>query len=173
MTHPLNSLHNVFSRTNEPAQAAPGSPPPSTPIGEFHDDIDYVSMELAGIHISRIMRNPSPALLYEEALKYEAGTYITSSGALSVRSGERTGRSPKDKRVVKEPSSQDKIWWGKVNIPMDEHTFLINRERAIDYLNTRDRLYVFDGYLDGPPNIELRFEWFVLWLITLCLCTTC
>jgi len=157
MTHPLNSLHNVFSRESEKKAApAPGSPPALKPVGEFHDDIDYVSMELAGIHTSRIMRNPSPALLYEEALKYEPGTYITSTGALSVRSGERTGRSPKDKRVVREPSSEDKIWWGKINIPMDEHTFLINRERAIDYLNTRDRLYVFDGYAGWEPKYRIK-----------------
>lgn len=113
-------------------------------------------MEPQGIHISRIMRNPSPPVLYEEALKYEAGSYITATGALSVSSGERTGRSPKDKRVVKELSSQDKIWWGRVNIPMEEHTFLINRERAIDFLNTRDRLYVFDGYAGWAPEYRIK-----------------
>ena len=38
------------------------------------------------------------------------------------------------------------IQWGAINIQMDEHTFEINRERAIDYLNTRDNVYVFDGF---------------------------
>ena len=38
------------------------------------------------------------------------------------------------------------IQWGAINIQMDEHTFEINRERTIDYLNTRDNVYVFDGF---------------------------
>ena len=38
------------------------------------------------------------------------------------------------------------VWWGKVNIPCDAQTFAINRQRARDYLNTRDRLYCFDGF---------------------------
>lgn len=45
-----------------------------------------------------------------------------------------------------EETSKDDVWWGPVNIKMDEHTFEINRERAIDYLNTRDLVYVFDGF---------------------------
>jgi phosphoenolpyruvate carboxykinase (ATP) len=66
--------------------------------------------------------------------------------ALQNFSGNKTGRSPKDKRIVYEDSSKNDIWWGPVNIKMDEHTFEINRERAIDYLNTRDTVYVFDGF---------------------------
>jgi phosphoenolpyruvate carboxykinase (ATP) len=49
---------------------------------------------------------------------YETGTAITSSGALTAYSGAKTGRSPKDKRIVYEASSQDEIWWGPVNKPM-------------------------------------------------------
>jgi ATP-dependent phosphoenolpyruvate carboxykinase len=48
----------------------------------------------------------------------EVGSAITSSGALSAYSGTKTGRSPSDKRVVKEPSSENDIWWGPVNKPM-------------------------------------------------------
>ena len=62
--------------------------------------------------------NPSPAALYEDALVYETGSAITSSGALSAYSGAKTGRSPSDKRIVEEPSSKDNVWWGPVNKPM-------------------------------------------------------
>lgn len=55
--------------------------------------------------------NPSVAALYEDALVYETGTAITSSGALSAYSGKKTGRSPLDKRVVKEPGSENDIWY--------------------------------------------------------------
>ena len=62
--------------------------------------------------------NPSVPALYEDALVYETGSAITSSGALSAYSGAKTGRSPSDKRVVEEDSSKDNIWWGPVNKPM-------------------------------------------------------
>merc|ERR1712226_1334223 len=45
-----------------------------------------------------------------------------------------------------EEMTADDVWWGKVNVKLDYKSFLTNRERAIDYLNTRRRLYVIDGY---------------------------
>ncbi|KAG0301406.1 Protein kinase C-like 1, partial [Linnemannia gamsii] len=63
-----------------------------------------------------------------------------------------TGRSPKDKRIVDEESTSEDIWWGPVNTKMTEHAFLINHERAVDYLNTRERLYVFDGFAGWDPK---------------------
>jgi phosphoenolpyruvate carboxykinase (ATP) len=53
------------------------------------------------------------AELYEQAIKFEKGSFITSTGALATLSGAKTGRSPKDKRVVKEETSKDDLWWGK------------------------------------------------------------
>ena len=58
------------------------------------------------------------AALYEDALVYETGSAITSSGALSAYSGAKTGRSPSDKRIVKEEGSEKDVWWGPVNKPM-------------------------------------------------------
>jgi ATP-dependent phosphoenolpyruvate carboxykinase len=49
---------------------------------------------------------------------HESGSAITSSGALSAYSGAKTGRSPSDKRIVQEPSSEKEVWWGPVNKPM-------------------------------------------------------
>ena len=110
-----------------------------------------------------LKRNAPVSLLYEDAIRNE-GAIISSSGALINFSGKKTGRSPKDKRIVFEETSKDEIWWGSVNIKMDERkpsqtkpfqneidlrsadTFEINRERAIDYLNTRENVYVFDGF---------------------------
>lgn len=62
--------------------------------------------------------NPSVAALYEDALVFETGSAITSTGALTAYSGAKTGRSPLDKRIVKEPGSEMDIWWGPVNKPM-------------------------------------------------------
>merc|ERR1719453_979949 len=89
----------------------------------------------------------SPAgVLYQQALEHESGSAIVSTGALAVTSGKKTGRSPLDKRVVEEEESVNDVWWGKVNVKLSLDSFLTNRERAIDYLNTRPRLYVVDGY---------------------------
>jgi phosphoenolpyruvate carboxykinase (ATP) len=111
-----------------------------------------------GIEVENVVRNVMPATLYEEAILHEEGAAIADSGAIMVRSGEKTGRSPKDKRIVEHADSKDDIWWGSVNMPVDEHTFEINRERAIDYLNTRKKLYVVDGYAgwDREERIKVR-----------------
>src|SRR3954453_1863691 len=94
-----------------------------------------------GLAVTEVHRNLPPSLLYEHAIRYEKDTSIAQNGALVAYSGVKTGRSPKDKRVVKDPKSEAGVWWGSVNIPLDAHAFAINRERAHDYLNTRDRLY--------------------------------
>lgn len=99
-----------------------------------------------GINVEDIRRNLSPAVLYQEAIQTEKSTAIANSGALIAYSGSKTGRSPKDKRVVRHPDSEHDVWWGSVNIEIDEPTFLVNRERAVDYLNTRQRLYVVDAF---------------------------
>ncbi|MDM8527303.1 phosphoenolpyruvate carboxykinase (ATP) [Anaerolineales bacterium HSG24] len=111
-----------------------------------------------GIEVEDIIRNASPPALYQEALKYEPEAALAASGALMVRSGEKTGRSPKAKRIVSHPDSKDNIWWGSVNIAIEEEVFQINRERAMDYLNTRDRLYVVDAYGGWDPKERVKIR---------------
>ena len=114
------------------------------------------SLEEHGITVKKIHRNLAPCRLYEEAILNEPGTRIAASGALVAYSGAKTGRSPKDKRIVKtEPSSPD-IWWGSVNVALEPNIFDINRERAVDYLNTRDHLYCFDGFAGWDPQTQIK-----------------
>jgi len=112
----------------------------------------------AGLNPQVVYRNLSAPQLYELALAFEPGTHITSSGALATRSGAKMGRSPKDKRVVRDPEVEKDLWWGKAspNFVMDDKTFLTNRERAIDYLNTLDRLYVVDAYVNWDPKYRVK-----------------
>lgn len=111
---------------------------------------------------STIMRNPGVAKLYELGLQekghplYSSQTRITSTGALAARSGTCTGRIPKDKRVVDEETTRDKVWWGPVNFPMHERDFEITRKRAIDFLNTREHLYVVDGFANWDPKNRIK-----------------
>lgn len=113
-------------------------------------------LEKHGITVKSIVRNASPSRLYELALQNEKGSAISSSGAMIAMSGEKTGRSPKDKRIVDESSTTGDIWWGDVNIKLDGHTFDISRERCIDYLNTRQRLFCVDGYAGWDPEQRIK-----------------
>ena len=115
-------------------------------------------LESHGIQVKKILRNASPAELYEEAIRHESDTRLSSAGALMAYSGSKTGRSPKDKRVVRNPAFEEEVWWGSVNVPLDETAFLINRERALDYLNTRQCIYCTDGYAgwDSKHRLKVR-----------------
>ncbi|CAI4045415.1 phosphoenolpyruvate carboxykinase PCK1 SKDI_11G3060 [Saccharomyces kudriavzevii IFO 1802] len=105
--------------------------------------------------VTTIRRNAPAAVLYEDGLK-EKKTVISSSGALIAYSGVKTGRSPKDKRIVEESTSKDEIWWGPVNKPCSERTWSINRERAADYLRTRDHIYIVDAFAGWDPKYRIK-----------------
>src|SRR3954466_93914 len=76
-----------------------------------------VEHSLQEITASEIVQNAAPARLYELAVS-EEGAAIVASGALATYSGEKTGRSPKDKRIVENPESKGDVWWGSVNMPV-------------------------------------------------------
>jgi phosphoenolpyruvate carboxykinase (ATP) len=113
------------------------------------------------IQVEEIHRNLNAARCYEQAIRhailnYEEGTTIANSGALIAYSGEKTGRSPTDKRIVKDQPSEKDIWWGNVNIPIPDTTFQTNRERAIDFLNTRPELFVVDGFAGWDERHRMK-----------------
>lgn len=108
------------------------------------------------VTVPQVHRNLPPGKLYEHAIRFEKESSIADNGALVAYSGAKTGRSPKDKHIVRHPESENDIWWGPVNIPVDARTFAINRERARDFLNTRERLYCFDGFAGWDPNYRIK-----------------
>lgn len=110
-----------------------------------------------GITVGKITRNATPARLYEHAI-IGHDAVIASSGALATRSGDKTGRSPRDKRIVESPETDRDIWWGEVNIQMTERSFMINRQRARDFLNTKSQLFVADGYAGWDPRYRLKIR---------------
>ena len=110
------------------------------------------------ITVSSIGRNLPAARLYEEAIRFDRDASIAENGALVAYSGAKTGRSPKDKHIVRSPKSEQDIWWGSVNIPIEQRSFDINRRRAKDFLNTRDRLYCFDGFAGWDPEYRKKIR---------------
>src|SRR3954469_8775606 len=104
------------------SQSATASQMNSTNPGSF-------TLNQHGLAVAEVHRNLPPSALYEHAIRYEKDASIAQNGALVAYSGAKTGRSPKDKRVVEHAASKNDIWWGAVNIPCDERTFQINRQR--------------------------------------------
>ncbi len=115
------------------------------------------SLEKYELTVERIIRNAPPSRLYEHGLRNEAGTAIASSGGIIAMSGEKTGRSPKDKRIVDRARARRTTCGGARSTSSSTSTvFMINRERAIDYLNTRAQLYVVDGFAGWDPQHRIK-----------------
>ncbi len=97
-----------------------------------------------------IFRNLAPAQFIEESLRLAHGE-LSNRGALVTRTGERTGRSPKDKFIVREPGSANQIAWGKVNQPMEIDEFERLHTTVRRYLEQRS-LYVQDSYAGADTH---------------------
>src|SRR5579862_3365971 len=97
--------------------------------------------------------NLSVAKLVEESIRRGEGL-LTASGALNAMTGKRTGRSPRDKWTVEEPSSKDRIWWGKVNQPISEENYFGLRQEVLAYLQGRE-LFVMDGFAGADPRYSM------------------
>ncbi len=110
-----------------------------------------------GISVSDVRRNLSPAALYEAAI-LSGDAQVVSSGALATRSGSKTGRSPKDKRVVDNSPSSGDIWWGDINIGLEDASFQVNRRTAVEYLNSRRHVFVVDGYAGWDNQHQLKIR---------------
>ena len=108
------------------------------------------------LSVKEIHRNLPPSVLYVHSIRYDKEATIADNGALVAYSGEKTGRSPKDKRIVKNPASERDIWWGTTNVPFDPKSYRTVRQRALDYLNVCDRLYCFDGFAGWDPKYRIK-----------------
>ena len=105
-----------------------------------------VDLTEQGIHATgAVYRNPTTALLYTHALARGEGK-LGEGGPLVVDTGSFTGRSPKDKFLVDEPSSTDRIWWGDVNQKLSEDHYELLRERVTSHLAASEALYVVDAW---------------------------
>ncbi|KIL41359.1 phosphoenolpyruvate carboxykinase [Gordoniibacillus kamchatkensis] len=107
--------------------------------------------------------NLPAARLLELALKRSEGV-LTREGALRVLTGAYTGRSPKDKYIVTEPSVEKDIAWGSVNQPMSQQQFERLYQKALRYMEQRE-LFVFDGFAGAdeahrlPIRVVTEYAW--------------
>lgn len=114
---------------------------------------ESVSLESYGITHDNIKYQLSPAKLQKITLEKNMGKEA-SSGALAVNTGEFTGRSPKDRFIVKDDITQEKVWWGDINIPFEPAKFDALYDKVIAYLNEKE-LYVRDCYACADHNYRM------------------
>jgi phosphoenolpyruvate carboxykinase (ATP) len=111
-------------------------------------------LEALGIvRAGRIHWNLGPAALYEEALRRQEGS-LAADGPLVCRTGQHTGRSPNDKFVVREASSERNVHWGTVNRAIEEASFDALHRDMLAYLQNKD-LFVLDAWAGTDPTLRM------------------
>ncbi|MEW4922199.1 phosphoenolpyruvate carboxykinase (ATP) [Algibacter sp. 2305UL17-15] len=82
---------------------------------------------------------------------------ITDNGVLVIKTGEFTGRSPKDRFIVKDALTEDKVWWGNINIPFSNANFQTLKEDVFKYLNDKE-LFIRDAFLGADSNYQIPLK---------------
>ena len=98
----------------------------------------------------------TPAELVEEAIVRGEGRLV-DSGALAADTGEFTGRSPKDRFIVKDSITENAVWWGDVNIPFDSQKFDLLYHRVCAYLAGKE-IFVRDAYACADPKFRTNIR---------------
>jgi len=102
----------------------------------------------------RTRTNRCPADLMERVIKNGEGVLV-ANGCVAVNTGDRTGRSPKDKYLVDSPTIHDNIDWGKVNQPITETQFDTALDIATKFINEQSDVYVFEGFTGADVKHRL------------------
>lgn len=101
--------------------------------------------------------NLQPAALVEKTIVNKQGK-LSSAGALVVNTGKFTGRSPKDRFIVRDEKTTDTVDWGAINIPIEASSFDALYDKIIDYANSLDEVYVRDAQAAANPNYQINIK---------------
>lgn len=115
-----------------------------------------LSLEKLGITNAKINYQLSPEKLHALTVEKDMGT-TASSGALAVNTGKFTGRSPLDRFIVRDAKTEDKVWWGNINLPFGEEAFAKLKAKVADYLSEKE-IYVRDSYACADDNYRLNIR---------------
>ena len=115
-------------------------------------NLEYLGL----IENTNVWRNLPPAVLVEHALARGEGK-LSKTGALVVKTGKYTGRSPNDRFIADEPEIHDEVDWGKVNVPISADKFESIYRKVCAYLQGRD-VFVFDGFAGADPAYRKNFR---------------
>ena len=126
------------------------------------ETIKEIGLNRLGLNESDfVFRNLPVETLVQDIIANNEGS-IAANGAAMVDTGSYTGRSPKDKYIVKEPSCSENIWWGPINQEITDDVFDELYIKVIDYYNqTISKTYVFDGFAGADPAYSIRVRFLV------------
>ena len=108
-------------------------------------------------HTESIHYQLGPEELVQDTIRIGEGV-LNDTGALVIRTGEFTGRSPKDKFIVKDETTADSIHWNDFNIPIEPRYFDIIFEKIARYLETLPEIWVRDCYACADPRFRLNIR---------------
>jgi len=112
-------------------------------------NLDYLNIK----QYNNLYRNISISRLVEFAIKRGEGV-LSDKGALVINTGKYIGRSPKDRFIVKDNITKDKLNWGEINLPIDGQTFDKIYNDVMEYLRQKD-LFIFDGFVGALSEYTL------------------
>jgi phosphoenolpyruvate carboxykinase (ATP) len=115
-----------------------------------------ISLEKYGIRNAKVKYQLSSKELERDTIEKGQGTRV-DSGALAVNTGEFTGRSPKDRFIVKDDITREKVWWSNINIPFPPHMFDKLYDKVADYLSEKE-VYVRDCFACADPAYRLNIR---------------
>ncbi|KGX89506.1 phosphoenolpyruvate carboxykinase [Pontibacillus halophilus JSM 076056 = DSM 19796] len=104
-----------------------------------------------------MLKNLSVAELVEKILSRNEGS-LTNTGAIRTTTGAYTGRSPRDKFIVKDEETEHTVDWGAVNQPISENVFHQLYEKVMDYLSNKEEVFVFKGFAGADPKSRLPIQ---------------
>lgn len=115
-----------------------------------------ISVEAYGIKNAKVEYQLSPKELHEKTLELNQGKEA-ASGALAINTGEFTGRSPKDRFIVRDEITENEVWWGDINIPFDPEKFDALYDRVTEYLSG-NTIFVRDSYACADDRYRLNIR---------------
>lgn len=115
-----------------------------------------IALEKYSIDNAEVNYQLSPKELHEITIEKGQGVEA-SNGALAVNTGEFTGRSPKDRFIVKDDITRDKVWWGDINIPFDPDKFDALYEKVTAYLSGKE-VFARDCYACADEDYRLNIR---------------
>ncbi len=123
-------------------------------------DVEVRRLTLERLGLARygaVHENLPPARLIETSIRRREGL-LAENGALVAKTGKRTGRSPKDRFIIEDEVTRDKVAWGRVNKPFPAEAFEPLLEKATGYLGSLEEFFIVDAYAGADPKYRLNVQ---------------
>ena len=113
-------------------------------------------LEQMGIKPSKIQRN-LPVKNLIDLIEEKNEGLLTANGAIAVKTGKSTGRSPDDRFIVDDEQTHNTVDWGKINHPFPEDKFNKIFEKMKKFINNKE-IFIFDGFIGADPELRLAIR---------------